>query len=91
MSTILQGRPVAGVLINRRTWAVREFSTRRTLDYDVAVLAEGRALHGVGLGGTGTSLMTRCRQIFGNPDGFTPKNVTDLLDNLVVFLIIGHA
>ena len=36
----------------------------------MAVLAEGRTLHGVGLGGTGANLLVRGRQIFQDLAGF---------------------
>jgi len=39
----------------------------------VAVLTESRALHGVGFRGTGTNLIIRGRQIFGDLAGFKLK------------------
>lgn len=39
----------------------------------MTVLAESRALHGIGFGGTSTSLITQGRQIFGDLAGFKVK------------------
>ena len=53
MSTILQGRP--GVPCERERGPMF-LSDALTLDDDVTVFAEGRALHGVGRGGPGAGL-----------------------------------
>lgn len=54
----------------------------------MAVLAESRALHGEGEGGTSTSLTIRGRQIFRDQAGRVLENGTHLLERLVVFFVV---
>ena len=62
MSTILQGRPIAN-LVQFRLIAVR-ICSERTLDDDVTVLAEGRALHGEGERGARRGLRVSVSTIY---------------------------
>ena len=66
-----------------RAWAVRKFATRRTLDDNVAILAEGRALHGVSCGSISTRLMIRGRQVPGIQTDIRQKKVADLVNRLI--------
>ena len=57
----------------------------------MAVLAKSRALHWVGGGGTGTNLIIRSGQIFGDLAGFVlKKNGAHLFELLVVLLVVRH-
>ena len=79
-----------GGLITTENLGAGKKRAQRTLDNNVAVLAESRALHGEGEGGTCAGLIIRGRQIFRDLAGRMLKNGTYVLDHLVVLLIVRH-
>ena len=91
MSTILQGRPAYNLRINNTQPSGHK---DRTFNDDVSVLAQSRALHREGEGGTRCGLGSRKEAASQNLcaiDAWAQgRRGTNLLESLIMVLVVAH-